>query len=125
MDHGDAVVLKLQEWLKTHYMAANPVEEMVRIAGMPRRSIERRFSRATGLSPLGYVQAQRIEEAKRRLERTDMPADAISAEVGYDNAAFFRRVFKRATRLTPGAYRRKFQMGRQDNSASFAATSRR
>lgn len=50
----------------------------------------------------------RIEAAKRRLERTNKPADEISYEVGYENPAFFRRVFKRNVRMTPGAYRRKF-----------------
>lgn len=50
----------------------------------------------------------RIAEARRRLERTDESVERIGLEVGYENTAFFRRVFKRATRLTPGAYRRKF-----------------
>ncbi|WP_265519754.1 GlxA family transcriptional regulator [Nitratireductor luteus] len=112
MSHGDALVLRLQQWLEKHYMIANPVEEMARAAGMPRRSMERRFSRATGLSPIAYVQAQRIEEAKRQLERTMKPIDEISYDVGYENAAFFRRLFKRKINLTPGAYRRKFEMPR-------------
>jgi transcriptional regulator GlxA family with amidase domain len=116
-DHGDALVLQMQNWLKAHYMVANAVEEMLRRSGLQRRSFERRFAKATGHSPIAYVQALRVEEAKRRLERTDTPIDEISYDVGYENAAFFRRLFKRATRLTPGAYRRRFQMPRLDPSA--------
>jgi transcriptional regulator GlxA family with amidase domain len=109
-DHRDAVVLKLQTWLDAHYMVANPVEEMAQLADRPRRSIERRFAKATGLTPIAYVQALRVEQAKRRLERTQDPVDEIGFQVGYENAAFFRRLFKRSTRMTPGTYRRRFQM---------------
>jgi AraC-like DNA-binding protein len=56
-----------------------------------------------------YVQNLRIEEAKRLLEGGDSSADDIAALVGYENPAFFRLLFKRATGLTPGGYRRMFQ----------------
>jgi len=56
------------------------------------------------------VQRLRIEDAKRRLERTDASIDEISWRVGYEDAAFFRRLFKRTTGLTAGAYRRCFRM---------------
>lgn len=109
-EHGDGLVLRLQEWLDTRYMVDNPVDEMARLVQLPRRTLERRFARATGQSPIGYVQALRVENAKRRLERTTRPVEEIGTEVGYENPAFFRRLFKRSTRMTPGAYRRRFQM---------------
>jgi transcriptional regulator GlxA family with amidase domain len=109
-DHGDSLVRQLQQWLQSHYMVANPVEEMVARSDMSRRTIARRFRKATGKSPISYVQHLRIAEARRRLERTGKSIEEIGFEVGYENTAFFRRVFKRATRLTPGAYRCKFQM---------------
>ena len=110
LDHGDSLVAQLQEWLQGHYMIANPVEELAARATLSARTIERRFQKATGNTPLSYVQNLRISEARRRLERTDMPVEEIGYDVGYENTGFFRRVFKRTTRLTPGAYRRKFQM---------------
>ena len=110
MDHDDALVARLQQWLEIHYMVANPVEELSCLAGLPPRSLERRFARAAGMSPIAYVQARRIEEAKRRLERTSMPIDKIGFDVGYENTAFFRRLFKRQTNLTPSAYRRRFHL---------------
>jgi transcriptional regulator GlxA family with amidase domain len=109
-EHGDALIAHLQDWLESHYMVASPVEELVRLAGLPRRSLERRFAKATGYSPIGYVQELRIEKAKRRLEGSQAPIDEISADIGYENAAFFRRLFKRVTRLTPGAYRKRFRI---------------
>ena len=50
------------------------------------------------------------EDAKRRLERTDASVDDISWRVGYEDSAFFRRLFKRTTGLAPGAYRKRFQI---------------
>ena len=109
-DHGDAAIAAAQEWLATHFSVASPVEEMVRRSGMSERTFKRRFRQATGLAPIEYVQRLRIEDAKRRLERTDASADEISWQVGYEDAAFFRRLFKRTTGMTPGAYRRRFQL---------------
>lgn len=109
-DHGDDVVLQLQDWLAKHYSVANPVEELVRRSGMAERTIKRRFTNATGLPPISYVQHLRVEEAKRRLERTSTPVDQISFEVGYEDAASFRRLFRRITNVTPGEYRSKFRL---------------
>ena len=73
-------------------------------------TFKRRFTSATGLSPIAYVQRLRIEDAKRRLERTEASVDEISWQVGYEEPAFFRRLFKRVTGLAPGAYRRRFRV---------------
>jgi transcriptional regulator GlxA family with amidase domain len=109
-DHGDAIVLEAQEWLRTGYAVAAPVTELVERSGLPERTFKRRFARATRYSPIAYVQHVRVEEAKRRLERTSEPVDEISYAVGYEDPASFRRLFKRITGVTPGAYRRKLQL---------------
>jgi transcriptional regulator GlxA family with amidase domain len=109
-DHGDATVLDAQEWLTSHFTVASPVEEVVRRSGLPERTFKRRFTQATGYSPIAYIQHLRIQDAKRRLERTETPIDEISWQVGYEDPAFFRRLFKRLAGITPGAYRRKFKV---------------
>jgi transcriptional regulator GlxA family with amidase domain len=109
-DHGDAEIEAAQRWLKTHFSVANPVEEMIRRSRLAERTFKRRFSAATGLTPIDYVQRLRVEDAKRRLERTDAPIDEISWRVGYEDAAFFRRLFCRLTGMAPGAYRKRFRI---------------
>jgi transcriptional regulator GlxA family with amidase domain len=96
--------------MQTHFSVANPVEEMVRRSGLPERSFKRRFTAATGHSPIAYVQRLRIEEAKRRLERTRTPVDEIGWQVGYEDPASFRRLFRRVTQVSPGAYRRRYSV---------------
>jgi transcriptional regulator GlxA family with amidase domain len=83
---------------------------MIQRTGLTERTFKRRFTAATGLSPIAYVQRLRIEDAKRRLERTEASVDDISWQVGYEEAAFFRRLFKRVTGMAPGAYRRRFRI---------------
>ena len=110
LDHGDGEIQSAQQWLGRHFSVAKPVEEMIRRSKLAERTFKRRFVSATGLTPIGYVQRLRIEDAKRRLERTDAPVDEISWRVGYEDAAFFRRLFKRMTGLAPGAYRKRFRI---------------
>jgi transcriptional regulator GlxA family with amidase domain len=109
-DHGDGEVLSAQRWLAAHFGVANPVDEVVKRSTLAERTFKRRFVQATGLTPIAYVQRLRVEDAKRRLERTDTPVDQISWRVGYEDAAFFRRLFKRTTGLSPGAYRKRFRI---------------
>jgi transcriptional regulator GlxA family with amidase domain len=109
-DHGDATVADAQDWLAGHFPVGNPVEDMVRRSGLAERTFKRRFTEMTGFAPIDYVQRLRVEDAKRRLERTDAPVEQISWRVGYEDAAFFRRLFKRVTGLSPGAYRKRFQV---------------
>jgi len=123
-DHGDAAVRRVQEWLTSHFALASPVEEMVKQSGLSDRSFKRRFRKATGLTPIAYVQHLRVEDAKRRLERTDAPVDRIGWAVGYEDPAAFRRLFKRITRLTPSAYRRKFRLPEGSDAHNAAARSR-
>jgi transcriptional regulator GlxA family with amidase domain len=107
--HGDSVVAELEEWASQHYAAASPVEEMIERSGLAPRSFQRRFKRATGFSPLHYVQQLRIEAAKTLLETSADSVDEIAWRVGYREPSAFRRLFKRFTRLTPGEYRRRFR----------------
>jgi transcriptional regulator GlxA family with amidase domain len=109
-DHGDAEIQTAQQWLSRNFSIANPVEEMIKRSRLAERTFKRRFVSATGLTPITYIQRLRIEDAKRRLERTDASVDEISWQVGYEDPAFFRRLFKRTTGLAPGAYRKRFRI---------------
>jgi transcriptional regulator GlxA family with amidase domain len=104
----DAVIAKCQVWAATHYNEPAPVAEMARLSGLSERSLVRRFQKATGMTPIHYVQTIRIEEAKQMLEATQDPVEAIAQDLGYEDASFFVRLFKREVKLTPSQYRRKF-----------------
>ena len=101
----DAVINRCQEWVALNYNRPSPVASMIEIANLAERSFMRRFLAATGMTPLEYVHAHRLEEAKQMLETGDLPVEAIANEVGYEDASFFRRLFRRNVGLTPLQYR--------------------
>jgi transcriptional regulator GlxA family with amidase domain len=108
-DHADSVVRQSEQLIAENFRAEDVIPKVVTAAGVPARTLKRRFKSATGLSLIEYVQRSRVEEAKRLLETTDQPSDEISAAVGYQEPGFFRRLFKRHTGMTPGEYRRLFR----------------
>lgn len=112
LTHGvatsDPVVAQAQAWAAGHYQEESPVAQMVARSGLPERSFKRRFTQAVGMSPLEYVHKVRLEEAKQMLESGDEPIEAIALEVGYQDASFFGRLFRRQVSLTPAQYRRRF-----------------
>jgi transcriptional regulator GlxA family with amidase domain len=104
----DAVIGRCQTWIADHYRDHSPVTAMVRLSGIAERSFNRRFEHATGMSPLAYVHTLRLEEAKQMLESGDASIEAIANEVGYEDAGFFSRLFRRNVNLTPAQYRKRF-----------------
>lgn len=109
----DAIIRACQVWLAEHYAVQSPVAAMVARSGLAERTFARRFARATGLTPLDYVHALRLEEAKQMLETGALPVEAVAEEVGYEDPSFFGRLFRRRVGMTPAQYRRRFAGFRQ------------
>jgi AraC-like DNA-binding protein len=60
-----------------------------------------------GCTVTGYVHRLRIDWARERLERSDMPLADVALDVGFADQAHFTRVFRRVTGSTPSEYRRR------------------
>jgi transcriptional regulator GlxA family with amidase domain len=73
------------------------------------RTLHRRFHAVTGMAPLRYLQALRVERAKELLETTSQGVEQIALDVGYEDASSFRRLFARITSQTPSQYRQRFR----------------
>ena len=76
--------------------------------GMSPRNFARRFKAATGEAPLTYVHRLRIDRAKRYLENARRSVHEVSRDVGYEDVAFFRTLFRRFTGTSPREYRGRF-----------------
>lgn len=104
-NHCDEAILKVQEWIETHYAKAITIADMGREVGMAERTLKRRFQLATQISPNVYLQKVRVDKAKKLLLATDLSVKAIAYEVGYENVSFFVKVFKTQVGQTPTQWR--------------------
>jgi transcriptional regulator GlxA family with amidase domain len=106
--HADGRVSSAQEWLHQNFHHSFPLETPAHRVGMSLRNFVRRFKRAKGDTPLVYLQKLRIAAAKRLLENGHRTMQEIGDAVGYQDVAFFRKLFERHTGVSPCAYRRRF-----------------
>lgn len=107
--HADAAVKRCEQAMAEHFRDNDAIARGVAASGLPERTLKRRFNAATGGSLIARLQDLRVEHAKQLLENSTVAVDEISAQVGYEDASFFRRLFRRRTGLAPSAYRRMFQ----------------
>ncbi|WP_420327882.1 GlxA family transcriptional regulator [Mameliella sp.] len=110
--HADDKIREAEHHLTAHFTREVPVEELAEVAGMSRRNLMRRFKQATGHMPGVYQQMLRVSAARKMLEDGAPSIEQVGLSVGYEDVAFFRRVFKRHCGATPSAYRDRFRPGR-------------
>jgi transcriptional regulator GlxA family with amidase domain len=76
---------------------------------MSSRNFARAFRREIGVTPAAYVEAQRVEGARRLLETADRSVAEIAAACGFGRVETMHRAFRRAVRVSPAQYRRHFR----------------
>ena len=106
----DAIILSAEKWIKEHIGEQDLINRCAEHVGLSPRNLKSRFKSVTGLSPLNYIQKERVEIAKEALELTSRPIEEIALNIGYGDTSFFRRVFKRETNMTPNEYRKHFKL---------------
>lgn len=106
--HSDDKIRNVEAFIQQHFCEGHSSEALSDLACMSERTFLRRFKAATGRVPAAYQQAVRVEAAKVMLERDASPVQHISEAVGYQDASFFRSLFKRETGMTPAEYRSRF-----------------
>jgi transcriptional regulator GlxA family with amidase domain len=106
--HDDEGIQKAQAWLFRNFKEETRVEELARRVGMSPRTFARRFTAATSETPLNYLHRLRIDAARQLLEGGTRSVAEVGTSVGYQDQAFFRRLFKRHTGQAPRAYRDRF-----------------
>jgi transcriptional regulator GlxA family with amidase domain len=106
--HSDDSIRAIEEHIQRHFARELSIELLAERAHLSPRTFIRRFKAATGRLPGHYVQTLRMNVAKEMLEEGSRSVQAISSAVGYDDIAFFRKLFRRFTGMAPAEYRGKF-----------------
>lgn len=112
VSHGDDRILKAQKMISHAYSDPGILSRAFEAACLSRRTYERRFKRATGLSPLAYLQQIRLQKARLSLESSDDTIEDIASDVGYMDVAHFRSLFRRTVTVSPNRYRERYRLDR-------------
>ncbi len=106
--HEDEGIKKAQEFIELNFQDKISVEQLSGLLALSRRSLERRFKKATSNTVSEYIQRVKIEAAKKQLEVSAKNISEVMYEVGYTDQKAFRASFKTITGLSPVEYRNKY-----------------
>lgn len=106
--HSDALVKQVQHYIEVNFDQPLTISALATMINVTPRTLNRRFQSCVSMRPIEYIQAVRIEQAKRLLESDLVTIKSLAYHVGYSDISSFTRLFKRATELTPKEYRDKF-----------------
>ena len=107
-NHGDDLIAQAQTYIEENMADKISFEELAAKLATSRRNFDRRFIKATGNTPVEYLQRVKVEVAKKTLEKGRKTIYEVMNEVGYSDDKAFREVFKKITGLSPLEYRAKF-----------------
>ncbi len=106
--HGDEMVQQAQKFIESNIEEKISVEEMSSKFSVGRRNFDRRFIKATGNTPVEYMQRVKIESAKKAFEGSRKTINEVMYEVGYSDVKAFREVFRKITGMSPLEYRSRY-----------------
>jgi transcriptional regulator GlxA family with amidase domain len=98
-----------RRWILERLEQPLDIASMARHAGVSPRTFARHFREETGKTPLQWLLSQRVLAARRLLENSDLPVEAVAWRAGFGTPASLRDHFRRATATTPTAYRLAFR----------------
>lgn len=107
-DHEDTKVIEAQKFIEDHFEETIRVDDLAERLALSRRTLERRFKKATTNTVTEYIQRVKVEAAKKSLETTRKNINEVMYDVGYNDTKSFRNLFRRITGLTPLEYRDKY-----------------
>ena len=107
MEKGDGMVAEALRFLEDQRGIG--VADVVNEMGVSRRTLERRFARATGRSILTEIQRARLERAKRLLQETELPIHRVAREAGFGSARMLNRSLQSAEGCSPATFRLQLQ----------------
>lgn len=96
---------RVLDFVADNYGQVITVEDLADKAAMSPSHFSRLFKQAIGKTPMQFVMAYRIEQAKKQLAIKDRPLTSIAIDCGFSDQAHFSRAFKQAEGMTPKKYR--------------------
>ena len=98
-----------QQYFQEHYNEDIQIKDYAKSRSMSVSWFLRSFKEFVGQPPAQYLLTLRMNNAVSLLETTDYNVTEISAIIGYDNALYFSRLFKKHKGVSPSEYRKLLQ----------------
>jgi transcriptional regulator GlxA family with amidase domain len=108
-NHQDRQILAAQGFIEKNFQHSTDMELLAQEVNMSKRNLIRRFKKATGTTPLQYLQSTRIEAAKDLIEKGEGNLTEIAFRVGYNDPKAFRKTFEKMVGLLPYRYKQYCQ----------------
>jgi AraC family L-rhamnose operon regulatory protein RhaS len=102
---SELIVHRICGYVERHYNRKITLSSLSELFHIGVRQLNRQFNRHTGSSVIEYVHKIRLEKAKRLLAETDEIITVVAEKVGYEDTAFFSKLFTREVGCSPGKYR--------------------
>ena len=107
-NEGDTDIARATRYLQQHLGKRLAMAGVCRALAVSERTLARKFKASLGMSPLSYLQSQRIGRARQLLESSTFPLERIVEQCGYEDVSSFRKLFARQVGMTPREYRLRF-----------------
>jgi transcriptional regulator GlxA family with amidase domain len=107
-NHADEIVSKAQHFIEENIREKISFEDLASRLAISRRNFDRRFVKATGNTPVEYLQRVKVEIAKKALEDGRKSIFDVMTDVGYSDDKAFREVFRKITGLSPLDYKTRY-----------------
>jgi AraC family transcriptional regulator, transcriptional activator FtrA len=99
------------EWAIDRLDEPITIAQLAGVASMSSSTFHRRFLAEAQRTPLVWLHQQRVNKARILLESTDLTIEQVATRVGMGTATNLRTHFRKATALSPTAYRERFRNG--------------
>ncbi|MBO0803106.1 MAG: helix-turn-helix domain-containing protein [Nocardiopsaceae bacterium] len=109
---GEASTATVRAWMLDRLGQPADLGCLARKASMSKRTFTRRFREETGVSPIQWLNQQRLDRARQLLETTSLPVDLVAKRSGFGTAGSLRLHLQETLGVSPTAYRATFR-GRQ------------
>lgn len=106
---ADCRINMVLDYLLLHLQQSHDIDSLAEYASMSRRTLTRRFSKATGMSVVEWITAARLHRSQELLEKMDLPVEQVAMQAGFQSAATFRQQFREKFGVSPREWRKTFR----------------
>ena len=103
--HPDELIAQIQFWMKNNVSDESSIASIAQQFEVPQRTLTRRFTQATGLSPNQYRRKLRVQVAQDLLANSNLSINDIAFELGFNHQSQLNKLFTQQLGQSPGEYR--------------------